>query len=82
MAAEGAHVSSVAGWGLFALKGQCVCQQVHTRLNGVWGVGVCGVGGYKGLMGAVKENRKDRSVWVAGRSNKCSVQLRLCLRPL
>lgn len=45
MAAEGAHVSSVAGWGLFALKGQCVCQQVHTRLNGVWGVRVCGVGG-------------------------------------
>lgn len=72
MAAEGAHVSSVAGWGLFALKGQCVCQQVHTRLNGVWGVGVCGMGECKGLIGAVKENRKDRSVWVAGRSNKCS----------
>lgn len=27
-------------------------------------------GGYEGLMVAVKENRKDRSVWVAGKSNK------------
>lgn len=50
------------------LDSVCVCQQVHTMLNGVRG------GWYNGRQLTRMRKIVQRSVWVGGRSNKCSVK--------